>query len=51
VAIAGLAVLMFGGYNGHYVGGAISEGSMPKLGGGNGWGYIGIRRHRDLALG
>ena len=55
MAIAGLAVLMFGGYNHrtneHYVGGAISGGCMPKLGGGHGWGYIGIRRHRDLASG
>ena len=37
--------------NEHYVGGAISGGCMPKLGGGHGWGYIGIRRHRDLASG
>ena len=37
--------------NEHYVGGAISGGSMPKLEGGHGWGYIGIRRHRDLASG
>jgi hypothetical protein len=32
MAIAGLAVLMFGCYSEHYVGGAISGGSMPKLG-------------------